>query len=120
MYKITQLTPVTKKPSLTLSDDELLRWLRKFQYDNEFRDQFGSRTVPMTCFCDFAGVGRASVYRFMRGDRALSVWFKQRLSEAILAVQAGLRWRRLGDHSYAMNDPEQENFPRYERARRQA
>lgn len=115
MYKITRTAAAAKKPAPIHTEDEAITWLNKFRYAREFRDERGHPQVPIACFCDFAGVSRLTVYRFMRGDQ-ISARYRQRLLVAIEAVRAGLRWKRQADHSYVVTDPARFSaFPRYER-----
>lgn len=72
--------------------EEILRWLRRFKYDPEFRNAAGARTVPMKCFCDFAGVPRQDVYEIMSGEARMTDSYQQRLSYAIEQVQNGMRF----------------------------
>lgn len=86
------------------SEDEILRWLLRFKYDPAFRAR-GVKTVPLATFVEYAGLSRTHVYEFMRGLRPLGVGSRARLTSAISAVQAGLRWHRTANHNYVMNDP---------------
>ena len=48
-----------------LTQEAIIRELRRFQDDPFYRDERNVKTVPMACFCDFAGVSRRSVYLFL-------------------------------------------------------
>jgi hypothetical protein len=78
-----------------LTPDEIKRWFRRFTYDQEFRDENGSRTVPMRTLCRFAGISRQDVYQIMRGEIGLTVNSDNRITYAIECVQKGLRFRRI-------------------------
>lgn len=82
-----------------MGEDEIRRWLMRFQYDQEFRNK-GRRTVPFVSFCEFAGVSRYAVYDFIRRKSGLSETTRRKLTVAIEEVQAGLRWKRKPDHGY--------------------
>jgi hypothetical protein len=79
-------------PQLTL--EAIKRWYRRFRYDHEYRDENGSFTVPISAFCDYAGVGRQNLYAMMRGQQGFSEEAARRLSQAIYDVQQGLRFTR--------------------------
>ena len=103
-------------PELTVAEIET--WMRKLRYDPEFR-QPGNH-VPILHLCDWAGVPRQSLYRILRGEIGLTKNHRSRLTVAIRAVQAGLRWRRV-EHGFKIVDPGRwQRLPRYERPRRVA
>ena len=103
-------------PDLTL--DDINTWMRKFRYDPEFRQK--DNYVPILCLCDWAGIPRQSLYRVLRGEIGLTRNHRSRLTVAIRAVQAGLRWQRV-EHGFAIVDPDRwQRLPRYERPRRVA
>lgn len=98
-------------PQLTL--EELNRWFRRFLHDPEFRDSIGTRTVPITCVCKYAGVARQNLYAVLRGEQPLTANYRRRLSLAIADIQSGLRFRRV-KRKYEVVGP----FRRLPRARR--
>ena len=118
MYKInTSVQRTLRYREAGMSDDGIRSWIRRFAYDPDYKNMDGTKAVPMTCFCEYAGVSRAVLYRFLSGDKPLSAGYRLRLTVAINAVSAGLRWFRMGDHTYRMNDPDKFNGPKYERMR---
>ena len=81
-----------------LSDEEIVRALRRFRYDPEFR---GPRRVPIRVLADLIGVSRMTIYGVMRPDlrtrpkRMISERTRAKLSPAIAAILDGrLRFRR--------------------------
>ena len=85
------------RPGL-LSDEEIVRALRRFRYDPEFR---GPKRVPMRVLADLISVSRMTIYRVMRPDlrtrpkRMISERTRAKLSPAIAAILDGrLRFRR--------------------------
>jgi len=85
------------RPGL-LSDEEIVRALRRFRYDPEFR---GPRRVPIRVLADLIGVSRMTIYGVMRPDlrtrpkRMISERTRAKLSPAIAAILDGrLRFRR--------------------------
>lgn len=118
MYKIrNELQRTLAYRDAGMSDDGIRSWLRRFAYDPDYKHMDGTKAVPMTCLCEYAGVSRAVIYRFLWGEKPLSAGYRMRLTVAINAVSAGLRWFRMGDHTYRMNDPDKFNGPKYERMR---
>ena len=97
--------------------EELSRWFRRFKYDPLFRDEKGRRTVPVACLCEFAGISRGNLYHMLRGEIPCSPNMHDRLAQAIRAVEAGLRWRRVG-LTWQITDPQFERLPRYDATRR--
>ena len=88
---------VRPRPGL-LSDEEIVRALRRFRYDPEFR---GPRRVPIRVLADLIGVSRMTIYGVMRPDlqtRPKSMFSERtraKLSPAIAAILDGrLRFRR--------------------------
>jgi hypothetical protein len=88
---------VRPRPGL-LSDEEIVRALRRFRYDPEFR---GPRRVPIRVLADLIGVSRMTIYGVMRPDlrtrpkRMISKRTRAKLSPAIAAILDGrLRFRR--------------------------
>ena len=88
---------VRPRPGL-LSDEEIVRALRRFRYDPEFR---GPRRVPIRVLADLIGVSRMTIYGVMRPDlrtrpkRMISERTRAKLSPAIAAILDGrLRFRR--------------------------
>jgi hypothetical protein len=77
-----------------VTHEEIVRWFKRFQHDPEFRDENGSRSIPIVCLCDFAGVAAQHVYMLMRGEMRLTENYNNRLTYAIECVQAGLRFTR--------------------------
>ena len=80
-------------PQLTLA--EIKHWFARFVHDPEFRDNIGTRTVPISCVCKYAGTARQNVYAMFHGHQPLTQNYRQRLSYAIFDVQRGLRFRRI-------------------------
>jgi hypothetical protein len=88
---------VRPRPGL-LSDEEIVRALRRFRYDPEFR---GPKRVPIRVLADLIGVSRMTIYEVMRPDlrtrpkRMISERTRAKLSPAIAAILDGrLRFRR--------------------------
>ena len=88
---------VRPRPGL-LSDEEIVRALRRFRYDPEFR---GPKRVPIRVLADLIGVARMTIYEVMRPDlrtrpkRMISTRTRAKLSPAIAAILDGrLRFRR--------------------------
>ena len=88
---------VRPRPGL-LSDEEIVRALRRFRYDPEFR---GQKRVPIRVLADLVGVSRMTIYEVMRPDlrtrpkRMISERTRAKLSPAIAAILDGrLRFRR--------------------------
>ncbi|HEX8809796.1 MAG TPA: hypothetical protein VF760_12465 [Xanthobacteraceae bacterium] len=96
-----------------LSLDEIKRWCRRFLHDPEFRDNIGTRTVPIAALCRYAGIARQNLYAMQRGEQPLTPNYQRRLSAAIFDVQGGLRFRRV-KRKYEIVGP----FRRLPRARR--
>jgi hypothetical protein len=82
-----------------LTDAEIVRALRRFRYDPEFR---GPKRVPIRVLAEMAGLSHATIYDAMRPDlpsrpRRISEATRIKLSFAIKAVNEGrLRFRRRG------------------------
>ena len=81
-----------------LTDAEIMRALRRFRYDPEFR---GPKRVPIRVLADLIGVSRMTIYEVMRPDlrtrpkRMISERTRAKLSPAIAAILDGrLRFRR--------------------------
>ena len=81
-----------------LSDAEIVRALRRFRYDPEFR---GAKRVPIRVLADLVGLSRMTIYEVMRPDlrtrpkRMISKRTRAKLSPAIAAILDGrLRFRR--------------------------
>jgi hypothetical protein len=80
-----------------LTDDEIVRALRRFRYDPEFR---GPKRVPLRSLAELIGLSHMTVYEAMRPDRPgrrrnISEFTRARLSWAIAAISEGrLRFRR--------------------------
>jgi hypothetical protein len=80
-----------------LTDDEIVRALRRFRYDPEFR---GPKRVPLRTLADLIGLSHMTVYEAMRPDlprrrRRISEHTRARLSWAITAISEDrLRFRR--------------------------
>lgn len=80
-----------------LTEEEIIRWLRRFQMDPEFRANNvpnGTKTVPLSCFARYAGVRRATLYELLRRRRPFTLRMRERLTFAIQSVQSGLRWQK--------------------------
>lgn len=93
-----------------MTKEQICRWIRRFQYDPEFEG-----VVPITRFCQYAGLPRENLYRIIRGDLGLTENYRVRLEAAIRDVEAGLRWHRKGLR-WEMNDPRRfQALPRFER-----
>jgi hypothetical protein len=111
-----------------MTHEEIVRWVRRFRYDPEFRTSTGAATVPIRQFCDYAGINRSHFYRVMRGEDTLTENVATRVAAAIDAVQKGLRWKRVDsgktpgyNNTWVMVNPEKfHGLPRYERLRRSA
>lgn len=80
--------------SNSLTHDEIIKWFRRFRSDPMFRDENGSRTVPIRNLCDFAGIRRQNVYLICNKEIRLTENYRRRLSYAIECVEQGLRWQR--------------------------
>ena len=82
-----------------LSDAEVVRGLRRFRYDSEFR---GPRRVPVRTLAEIVGLSHTTIYQAMRPDlptrpRKISEATRIKLSFAIKAISEGrLRFRRRG------------------------
>jgi hypothetical protein len=80
-----------------LTDDQIVRCLRRFRFDPEFR---GTRRVPLRALAELAGLSHQTVYQAMRPDlrtrpRRISDLTRIKLSGAIREILAGrLRFRR--------------------------
>jgi len=81
-----------------LTDAEIVRTLRRFRYDSEFR---GPKRVPIRMLADLVGVSRMTIYGVMRPDLPtrpkgmISERTRAKLSPAIAAISDGrLRFRR--------------------------
>ena len=81
-----------------LTDAEIVRALRRFRYDSEFR---GPKRVPIRMLADLVGVSRMTIYGVMRPDLPtrpkgmISERTRAKLSPAIAAISDGrLRFRR--------------------------
>ena len=81
-----------------LSDAEIVRALRRFRHDPEFR---GPKRVPIRILATLVGVSRMTIYEVMRPDlrtrpkRMISERTRAKLSPAIAAILDGrLRFRR--------------------------
>jgi hypothetical protein len=80
-----------------LSDAEIVRALRRFRYDPEFRRP---KRVPIRAVADLAGLSHMTVYEAMRPDlpqrpRRISELTRAKLSPTIIAILDGrLRFRR--------------------------
>ncbi len=77
-----------------VTQEQIIRWFRRFQHDPMFRDENGSRTIPIVCLCNFADVAPQHVYMLMRGEISLTENYNNRLSYAIGCVENGLRFTR--------------------------
>lgn len=77
-----------------MTHDDIIRWFRRFKFDPEFTDENGSRTVPFSTLCAFAGVARQNVYLILRKEIALTENYRNRLIYAINCVESGLRFKR--------------------------
>ena len=81
-----------------LTDDEIVRALRRFRYDPEFR---GPKRVPLRSLAELIGLSHMTVYEAMKPDlpgrrRRISESTRARLSWAITAISEGrLRFRRI-------------------------
>jgi hypothetical protein len=79
-------------PSVTLSDAEINRALRRYRFDRQFR---GPRRVPIKTLADFVGLSHETLYQAMRGS--ISDRTRAKLSWAIIAIGDGrLRFHRCG------------------------
>ena len=81
-----------------LTDEEIVRALRRFRYDREFR---GLKRVPLRTLAELIGLSHMTVYEAMKTDppgrrRNISELTRARLSWAITAISEGrLRFRRI-------------------------
>jgi hypothetical protein len=88
--------PTQPAPGL-LTDDEIVRALRRFRYDREFR---GPKRVPLRTLAELLRLSHMTIYEAMRPDppgrrRRISEHTLARLSWAITAILEGrLRFRR--------------------------
>ena len=89
---------VRPRPGL-LSDEEIVRALRRFRYDSEFR---GPKRVPIRTLAEIVGLSHTTIYQAMRPDlptrpRKISETTRIKLSFVIKAISEGrLRFRRHG------------------------
>jgi hypothetical protein len=80
-----------------LTDAEIVRALRRFRYDPEFR---GPRRVPIRVLAEMAGVSPVIIYKTMQSDlptrpRKISVRTRAKLSPVIAAILDGrIRFQR--------------------------
>jgi hypothetical protein len=80
-----------------LTDAEIVRALRGFRFDPEFR---GQRRVPIRALAGLVGLSHQTLYQAMRSDlpmrpRKISRCTRAKLSGAIAAISDGrLRFRR--------------------------
>ena len=80
-----------------LTDDEIVRVLRRFRYDREFR---GLKRVPLRTLAELIGLSHMTIYEAMKPDlpgrhTRISESTRARLSWAITAISEGrLRFRR--------------------------
>jgi hypothetical protein len=108
-----------------VTHEEIVRWFRRFRVDPAFRTESGACTIPITEFCAFAGVNRAHFYRVIRGKATLTLAVNRRLTQAIRAIEDGLRWKpmRSGQkpgvsNKWVMVNPEKyQKLARYDRLR---
>lgn len=68
-----------------LPADEIVRELRRFRYDPEFR---GARRVPISCLASLCGIDRRTIYTAMMGQE-VSHAVKAKLSWAIVEIREG-------------------------------
>ena len=82
-----------------LSDEEIVRALRRFRYDSEFR---GPKRVPIRTLAEIVGLSHTTIYQAMRPDlptrpRKISETTRVKLSFVIKAISEGrLRFQRRG------------------------
>ena len=82
-----------------LTDAEIVRSLRRFRYDSEFR---GPKRVPIRTLAEIVGLSHTTIYQTMRPDlptrpRKISETTRIKLSFVIKAINGGrLRFRRRG------------------------
>jgi hypothetical protein len=82
-----------------LTDDVIVRALRRFRYDSEFR---GPKRVPIRVLAELVGLSHTTIYDAMRPDlpmrpRRISETTRIKLSFAIKAINEGrLRFHRRG------------------------
>ena len=82
-----------------LTDAEIVRTLRRFRYDSEFR---GPKRVPIRTLAEIVGLSHTTIYQAMRPDlptrpRKISETTRVKLSLVIKAISEGrLRFRRRG------------------------
>lgn len=95
--------------------DEIVRWYRRARTAREYRNDSGTRAVPISAFCDFAGVPKSNFYAIVRGDLGMTRNYRARISQAILAVEAGLRWRKTLNGYVIVDEKKWQRLPRYER-----
>ena len=97
-----------------LTDAEIVRALRRFRYDQEFR---GPKRVPLRALAELTGLSHMTLYEAMRPElppcpRRISELTRARLSPAITAILEGrLRFRRekqiwVVDGSMLNNEPQ--------------
>lgn len=102
-----------------MTREEIIRWFRKFRYDSEFQVKTkwveGSHSVPIKCLAEFAGIPRGHLYEILRGKVGLSEQYQKRLTHAVEAVQAGLRWKRVKQKWIMINNTKYHPWPRQER-----
>ena len=99
-----------------LTLEEIRAWIRRFARDPEFRNPKSG--VPILRLCAFAGVPAPNLYSALAGDLRLTANHRARLSIAIRAVEAGLRWRRQRQRWVLVEPDKWEPLPRYQRPRR--
>jgi hypothetical protein len=78
-----------------MTHDEIIRWFRRFKFDDEFRTERNTRTVPFACICDFAGIARQNLYRILNKKIPLSESYHNRIVYAIRCVEKGMRFARI-------------------------
>jgi hypothetical protein len=94
----TGAKPFGRGPGL-LADEEIVRALRRFRYDPEFR---GPKRVPIRTLAEIVGLSHTTIYQAMRPDlttrpRKISETTRIKLSFAIKEINGGrLRFRRRG------------------------
>ena len=82
-----------------LTDAEVVRGLRRFRYDSEFR---GPMRIPIRTLAEIVGLSHTTIYQAMRPDlptrpRKISETTRIKLSFVIKAINEGrLRFRRRG------------------------
>jgi hypothetical protein len=80
-----------------LTDAEIVRTLRRFRYDSEFR---GPKRVPIRTLAEIVGLSHTTIYQAMRPDlpmrpRRISELTRIKLSGAVREILVGrLRFRR--------------------------